>query len=87
LRHRVGDYRIVYRVVDNRLIVLVLAIGHRRDVYDSTSSSRAANTPLGYLPAGASNDGKSVSGTGAAALGRRGGGKMGSRPSGTPIVL
>jgi mRNA interferase RelE/StbE len=37
LRHRVGDYRIVYRIIDNRLIVLVLAIGHRRDVYRERS--------------------------------------------------
>lgn len=33
LRRRVGDYRIVYRVQDDRLIVLVLDIGHRRDIY------------------------------------------------------
>lgn len=30
---RVGDYRIVYRLQDDRLIVLVLDIGHRRDIY------------------------------------------------------
>jgi mRNA interferase RelE/StbE len=33
LRVRVGDYRILYRVEDDRLIVLVVRIGHRRDVY------------------------------------------------------
>ncbi len=33
LRVRVGDHRIVYEVVDDRLVVLVLVIGHRRDVY------------------------------------------------------
>lgn len=33
LRRRVGDHRIVYRVHDDRLIVLVLDIGHRRDIY------------------------------------------------------
>ena len=33
LRRRVGDYRIVYRVRDDHLIVLVLDIGHRRDIY------------------------------------------------------
>ncbi|MGQ0635737.1 MAG: type II toxin-antitoxin system RelE family toxin [Planctomycetaceae bacterium] len=32
-RIRVGDYRIVYRIQDDRLIVLILRIGHRRDVY------------------------------------------------------
>jgi len=32
-RIRVGDYRIVYQVKDTALIVLVLSIGHRRDIY------------------------------------------------------
>lgn len=32
-RIRVGDYRVIYRVEDDRLIVLVIEIGHRRDVY------------------------------------------------------
>jgi mRNA interferase RelE/StbE len=32
-RVRVGDYRIVYEVLDDRLIVHVVRIGHRRDVY------------------------------------------------------
>ncbi|MGH2353275.1 MAG: type II toxin-antitoxin system RelE family toxin [Chloroflexota bacterium] len=33
LRLRVGDYRIVYRVEDDILVVLVVKVGHRRDVY------------------------------------------------------
>lgn len=33
-RARVGDYRIVYTIQDNRLIVLVLRVAHRREVYD-----------------------------------------------------
>ena len=32
-RARVGDYRILYRVHDDRLLILVIRIGHRRDVY------------------------------------------------------
>jgi mRNA interferase RelE/StbE len=32
-RVRVGDYRIVYEVVDDRLIVQVVRVGHRREVY------------------------------------------------------
>ncbi|KQO61303.1 type II toxin-antitoxin system RelE family toxin [Curtobacterium sp. Leaf261] len=32
-RVRVGDYRVVYEVEDDRLLVLVLAAGHRRAVY------------------------------------------------------
>jgi mRNA interferase RelE/StbE len=31
---RTGDFRIVYRVVEERLEVLVVAVGHWRDVYD-----------------------------------------------------
>jgi mRNA interferase RelE/StbE len=33
LRIRVGDYRIVYCVEDDRLVVLIVRVGHRRDVY------------------------------------------------------
>lgn len=33
-RVRVGDYRIIYTVVDNLLLVVVVTLGHRRDVYD-----------------------------------------------------
>ena len=32
-RVRVGDYRIVYQVLDDDLVVLVVTIGHRGDVY------------------------------------------------------
>ena len=32
-RIRAGDWRVVYAVLDRRLIVLVVRIGHRRDVY------------------------------------------------------
>lgn len=32
-RVRVGDYRIIYRVEVERLVVLVVKVGHRRDVY------------------------------------------------------
>ena len=33
LRIRVGDHRVVYTIEDARLVVLVLTIGHRREVY------------------------------------------------------
>ena len=33
LRVRTGDYRIVYEVHDDVLLVLVVAVGHRRDIY------------------------------------------------------
>ncbi len=32
-RYRVGDYRIIGDIGDDRLVVLALAIGHRREVY------------------------------------------------------
>ncbi|MCC6580112.1 MAG: type II toxin-antitoxin system RelE/ParE family toxin [Phycisphaeraceae bacterium] len=32
-RIRVGDYRVVYRIEDHRLLVLVVRIAHRRDIY------------------------------------------------------
>ena len=32
-RYRVGDYRIVCRIEDDRVVVLVLAVGHRSTVY------------------------------------------------------
>lgn len=32
-RVRVGDYRIVYAIKDDELIVLVLRVAHRREVY------------------------------------------------------
>ena len=32
-RVRVGDYRVIYQIVDDRLRVLVVGIGHRREVY------------------------------------------------------
>ena len=34
-RVRTGDYRIVYEIHDDELLVLVLLIGHRRDIYRS----------------------------------------------------
>lgn len=34
LRVRVGDYRIIYTVADDVLLVVVVTVGHRRDVYD-----------------------------------------------------
>ena len=33
-RVRTGDYRIVYEIHDNVLVVLVIAVGHRREIYN-----------------------------------------------------
>ena len=32
-RVRVGNYRILYEVLDDRLLVQVVRLGHRRDIY------------------------------------------------------
>ncbi len=32
-RLRVGDYRIIYTVEDNELLVIVVNTGHRKDIY------------------------------------------------------
>jgi mRNA interferase RelE/StbE len=33
-RYRVGDYRIICEIQARRLVVLVVAVGHRRSVYE-----------------------------------------------------
>jgi mRNA interferase RelE/StbE len=33
-RVRTGDYRIIYEIYEQNVLVLVLRMGHRRDVYD-----------------------------------------------------
>lgn len=33
-RVRIGDYRVLYEVVDERVLVTVVRVAHRRDVYD-----------------------------------------------------
>jgi mRNA interferase RelE/StbE len=32
-RYRMGDYRIVARIADSEALILVLRIGHRREIY------------------------------------------------------
>lgn len=32
-RYRVGNYRIISEIIDNQVIVLVVSIGHRKDIY------------------------------------------------------
>lgn len=33
-RVRIGDYRVIYTIADNVLLVVIVTLGHRRDVYD-----------------------------------------------------
>ena len=34
-RYRVGDYRLICRIEDDILVVLVVGVGHRKEVYES----------------------------------------------------
>lgn len=33
-RYRIGDYRMICKIEEDRIIIIVLKIGHRREVYD-----------------------------------------------------
>ncbi|HEX9737674.1 MAG TPA: type II toxin-antitoxin system RelE/ParE family toxin [Candidatus Limnocylindria bacterium] len=39
-RIRVGEYRVLYRVIGDRLLVLVIRVGHRREVYRAAALRR-----------------------------------------------
>jgi len=32
-RMRVGDYRVIYEIDDGKIIVTVVSVGHRKDIY------------------------------------------------------
>jgi len=32
-RIRVGDYRVLYEIDDDRLVILIVRVGHRREIY------------------------------------------------------
>ncbi|OGU66323.1 MAG: hypothetical protein A2499_15610 [Stygiobacter sp. RIFOXYC12_FULL_38_8] len=32
-RIRIGDYRVIYKIEDEVLLILVIRIGHRKDIY------------------------------------------------------
>jgi mRNA interferase RelE/StbE len=32
-RIRVGNYRVIYEIQDNSLVVLVVSVGHRKEIY------------------------------------------------------
>ena len=32
-RYRIGDYRVIAKIEDDKLIILVIAIGHRREIH------------------------------------------------------
>ena len=33
-RIRVGNYRVIYEVIDHELIIDIIALGHRKDIYE-----------------------------------------------------
>ncbi|MBD0345954.1 MAG: type II toxin-antitoxin system RelE/ParE family toxin [Coleofasciculus sp. Co-bin14] len=33
LRVRVADYRVVYRIEEDKLVILIIKVGHRRNIY------------------------------------------------------
>ena len=34
-RYRIGDYRLLAEIQDDKLIILALSVGHRREVYEN----------------------------------------------------
>ncbi len=36
-RLRVGDYRLIYEITDGQLVILVVGLGHRREIYRAMS--------------------------------------------------
>ena len=55
-RLRVGDYRLIYEIVDDQLIILIVGVGHRREAYRRSQLRRAPLSRsagiLSGLPAG-----------------------------------
>ena len=33
-RYRVGDYRVLAKIDDNKITILIVSVGHRRNVYE-----------------------------------------------------
>lgn len=34
-RYRVGDYRLIAEIQDKEIVILILNVGHRRDIYEN----------------------------------------------------
>jgi hypothetical protein len=47
VRYRVRDFRIICELDESRRVVLVVGVGHRKDVYKS--SNQASYGTLGYF--------------------------------------
>lgn len=35
-RLRVGDYRVIYRIVEDKVLVMIIDVAHRKDIYKYT---------------------------------------------------
>ena len=33
-RYRVGDYRLIADIQDDKIVILILSVGHRREIYE-----------------------------------------------------
>ena len=33
-RYRIGDYRIIAEIEEEKIVILILNVGHRREIYD-----------------------------------------------------
>lgn len=33
-RYRIGDYRLICEILENKLVILALSVGHRREIYE-----------------------------------------------------
>lgn len=34
-RLRMGDYRVIYRIIEDKILVMIIDIDHRKDIYES----------------------------------------------------
>lgn len=50
-RIRVGTYRVVYMVEDDRLLVLIVDVGHRKEIYKGAAKQIARQALLAVIEA------------------------------------
>ncbi|MBR5345475.1 MAG: type II toxin-antitoxin system RelE/ParE family toxin [Clostridia bacterium] len=40
-RYRIGDYRLICFIEDDKLVILAMSVGHRSDIYKTRSAKRS----------------------------------------------
>ncbi len=35
-RYRIGEYRLIAEIMEEEVVILILSVGHRKNIYDST---------------------------------------------------